>query len=130
MKTTYIYGVLIVVIVAGLIAVKNSSDNREGDPARMTAYDTFAQCLSDAGATFYGAYWCPHCQEQKRMFENSSYLPYVECSTPNGQAQTPVCIEKKITGYPTWELADGTRLDGTQTLDTLAERTNCTLPTS
>ena len=45
--------------------------------------DDFAQCLTDKEAVFYGAFWCPHCQAQKRMFGNSvKLLPYVECSTP------------------------------------------------
>ena len=31
-------------------------------------YDAFARCLSDRGVKMYGAWWCPHCKEQK---ENS-----------------------------------------------------------
>jgi hypothetical protein len=31
-------------------------------------YDLFAQCLKDKDAKFYGAFWCPHCQNQKAMF--------------------------------------------------------------
>lgn len=130
MKTTYVYIILVVVIVGGLILVKSYSDKTASDPARATAYDSFAQCLTDAGAKFYGAYWCPHCQNQKRMFENSKNLPYIECSTPNGQAQTQICIDAGITGYPTWEFADGSRLDGEQELATLAEKTSCALPTT
>src|SRR3989344_8083454 len=46
-------------------------------PARL---DEFARCLKDRGAIFYGAFWCPHCQNQKTMFGRSSrLLPYVEC---------------------------------------------------
>jgi thiol-disulfide isomerase/thioredoxin len=30
-------------------------------------YDEFAKCLTDNGAKFYGAFWCPHCQAQKKM---------------------------------------------------------------
>ncbi len=74
-------------------------------------------------------YWCPHCQAQKKLFSNSTKLPYVECSTPNGQGQLPICIEAGITGYPTWEFADGTRLDGERTLEELGTKTNCALPT-
>lgn len=123
----YVYGALIVLVVAGIVAAKNSA-TEDGGSLRVSRYDGFAQCLTDAGAKFYGAYWCPHCQAQKRLFENSTKLPYIECSTPNGQGQTQVCAEANITGYPTWELADGTRLDGEQTLETLAEKTGCELP--
>lgn len=125
---TYIYILVAILAFGGIIYAKNSADKVNDDPAMMTALDTFAQCLTDAGAKFYGAYWCPHCQAQKKLFQNSKMLPYVECSTPDGKAQTPICIDAKITGYPTWDLADGTRLDGEQTLETLSEKTSCALP--
>lgn len=92
-------------------------------------YDIFAQCLADKGAVFYGAFWCPHCQAQKKLFGSSAKLiPYVECSTPDGQAQTQICIDKNITGYPTWIFADGTQLNGEIPLAQLAEKTACELP--
>ena len=70
--------------------------------------DGFAQCLKDKGATFFGAFWCPHCQNQKKLFGRSvAKLPYIECSTPDGKGQLPICIDQKIEGYPTWEFADG-----------------------
>jgi len=91
-------------------------------------YDAFAQCLGDRGAIFYGAFWCPHCQNQKKMFGKSEkLLPYVECSTPNGQGQLQVCIDAGIQSYPTWEFSDGSRLNGEIPLQTLAEKTNCEL---
>ena len=41
--------------------------------------------LSKTGAKMYGAFWCPHCQQQKAIFgASANRLPYVECS-PNGQ---------------------------------------------
>jgi hypothetical protein len=89
-------------------------------------YDTFAACISKSGATFYGAFWCPHCQNQKKMFGGSAdLLPYVECSTPDGKAQTQECIDKSIEGYPTWEFADRSRLRGEVSLETLSEKTGC-----
>ena len=92
-------------------------------------YDGLAQCLTDKGAKFYGAFWCPHCQEQKRMFGNSvKLLPYVECSEADQKTQTPICIEKKIVQYPTWEFADGSRLTGEQKPEDLATKAGCELP--
>jgi len=125
LNSTYILIGLIVVVVAGLVFARAQSEPQQ---AATTQYDDFAQCLDDSGATFYGAFWCPHCNDQKRMFENSAEIPYVECSTPNRQNQTQICIEKEITGYPTWILADGERLDGVQELETLSEKTGCELP--
>ncbi|MDO8655141.1 MAG: hypothetical protein Q7R48_01805 [bacterium] len=92
-------------------------------------YDAFASCLKDKEATFYGAFWCPHCQKQKAIFGKSArLLPYVECSTRDGRGKLAVCVEKKIEGYPTWEFADGSRLVGEVTLSKLSEKTGCQLP--
>lgn len=91
--------------------------------------DGFALCLEEKGAVFYGAFWCPHCQSQKAMFGRSEkLLPYVECSTPDGQNQAEECRAKNIEGYPTWEFNDGSRLTGEIPLETLAEKTGCELP--
>ncbi|MFQ5851026.1 MAG: vitamin K epoxide reductase family protein [Candidatus Binatia bacterium] len=32
-----------------------------------------AEHLTKGGAKFYGAYWCPHCENQKRIFGASAY---------------------------------------------------------
>lgn len=91
--------------------------------------DGFAKCLADNGAVFYGAFWCAHCQNQKKMFGRSEkLLSYVECSTPSGREQLQVCKDKEIEGYPTWEFTDGTREVGEVALAKLAEKTKCTLP--
>ena len=98
-------------------------------PAASPEVVAFAKCLSEKGATFYGAFWCPRCQEQNAMFGAAKkYLSYVECSTPDGKGQLPVCQEANITGYPTWEFADGSRLSGVTPFATLAEKTGCGLP--
>ena len=71
-----------------------------------------AEHLSVRDAIFYGAYWCPHCQQQKLLFGASAHrLPYVECS-PNGRAGAPAtsCLAANIRNYPTWVIA-GRRLD-------------------
>lgn len=68
-----------------------------------------ASHLSERGAIFYGAYWCPHCQTQKKMFEASvDRLPYVEC-TPDGRngSVSVTCRDANINDYPTWVI--GTR---------------------
>jgi len=100
------------------------------ESAKPGQYDTFAQCLADNGVTFFGAFWCPHCKEQKELFGNSeASLPYVECSLPGGQAQNAECNEAGIQTYPTWEFADGERETGVLSLEMLAERSGCALTT-
>jgi hypothetical protein len=113
----------IVIIIIALFGWQSWSKSQPGP------LDSFAQCLADEEATFYGAFWCPHCADQKEMFGNSEkYLSYVECSTPDGQSQTAECTDAGITGYPTWEFADGSRENGVVPLEKLAEKTGCELP--
>ena len=113
--------IIIIVVVAGyFIWTENKKPG---------LYDDFAKCLKDKGAKFYGAFWCPHCQNQKRLFGRSArFLPYVECSTPDGRSQTPDCTEKNVEGYPTWEFADQSRVNGEATLEQLSEKTGCVIP--
>lgn len=69
--------------------------------------------LRDSGARFYGAYWCPACQQQKALFEASAdRLPYVEC-TPNGRngVRNFACVANDIKDFPTW-IIDGRRHTG------------------
>jgi thiol-disulfide isomerase/thioredoxin len=121
---------LAVVVVGGglLFAVKTM--NREAPGEKIPGqYDTFAQCLKDSGAIFYGAFWCPHCQDQKKEFGNSEkLLPYVECSTPDMKEQTAICKEKGVMSYPTWIFKDDSRLSGKVEWSVLAEKTSCALP--
>jgi len=92
-------------------------------------YNEFAQCLADSGAKMYGAYWCPHCQDQKQQFGPSwDFVNYIECSLPNRGGQTDVCKQANIESYPTWEFADGSRQVGALTFQTLSQKTGCTLP--
>ena len=112
-------GLLFVALVVWLILA----------PSKPGKLDTFASCINDSGAIFYGAFWCPHCQNQKAMFGASAkLLPYVECSTPDGKGQIPLCTEAGITGYPTWEFVGGVRENGEVSLARLSELTNCPLP--
>lgn len=91
--------------------------------------DEFATCVKDSGTKFYGTFWCPHCAAQKALFGKSKdLLPYIECSTPDKKGQLQVCEDAGITSYPTWEFPDGSRVSGEQTLETLEEKTSCTLP--
>ena len=77
--------------------------------------------LHDSGARFYGAYWCPACQEQKALFTASvDRLPYVEC-TPQGRGgpRAVNCLTRNIEEYPTW-IIDGQRHTGVVSVERLA----------
>jgi thiol-disulfide isomerase/thioredoxin len=124
MKKTVILSIVgIVVVIAVIVYAIVSESKKPGE------YDEFATCIAGSGATFFGAFWCPHCLDQKRDFGRSAkLLPYEECSTANRQGQLQVCIDEEIQSYPTWEFADGERLSGYIPMDVLAEKTSCELP--
>lgn len=121
-KSIFIWGIIAVVALGGLYFLISANS----EPGKL---DQFAQCLKDKNAVFYGAFWCPHCQNQKTMFGKSQkLLPYVECSTADGNGQLAECRAKNIQGYPTWEFADGSRETGEVALQKLADKTGCELP--
>lgn len=123
-KNTLIWLIIAVLVIAGVVWLIRTP----GKPGKL---DSFASCVADAGAVFYGTFWCSFCQNQKAMFGSSAKnLPYVECSTPDGRTQLPVCLEAGIEGYPTWDLPDGTRETGVLSLERLSEVTACPLPES
>lgn len=113
-----VIGVIVAAIVGGIVWYGSKPGQ----------YDQFASCIKSSGATFFGAFWCPHCQEQKSFFGKSvSKLPYVECSTPDGQGQTQACKDAKVESYPTWEFKGVGRKTGTFSLAELATFTGCPL---
>src|SRR3989338_4618104 len=105
-----VIGILMLGTVATVLMRSNATPSGPGK------LDGFAMCLKDKGAIFYGAYWCPHCIAQKKLFGSSAkLLPYVECSTADGRGQLQACKDKNIASYPTWDLADDTRLPNENT---------------
>lgn len=115
-----IVAAIIVIVAGGLYA---------GWLRRTSRLDAFAQCLTAKQAKMYGAFWCPHCAEQKEMFGRSfRYAPYIECGIKGSRAIEPVCTQNDIKRYPTWVFADGTRTEGEKALDYLSDKTGCSLP--
>ena len=126
MSNIKIFLLVVGLLVLGTVTTVIVRSNRDNVLIGPGKYDNFATCLEDKGAVFYGAFWCSHCQAQKKLFGSSQkLLPYIECSTIDGQSQTQACIDKKISSYPTWEFTDGSRLNGEIPLAQLAEKTSC-----
>lgn len=113
--------VLVVAIAGSLYAfVRHQQTSR---------YKAFAQCLSTKGAKMYGAFWCPHCAEQKELFGSSfQYVDYVECGIKGSRATAQVCTDADIKHYPTWVFADGSRVEGEHPFDFLSRQTGCPAP--
>ncbi len=100
--------------------VENVTDSSSGE----TSLDDFSRCVVDSGAMFYGADWCPHCKTQKELLgEDLSSALYVNC-----EKEGVVCKKNNIIAYPTWVFKDDERLQGTQSLEAIANATNCTFP--
>jgi len=127
MDNKKIFILIVILLILGTVAaVLLQSKSVPPGPGK---YDTFATCLKDKGAVFYGAFWCTHCQAQKKAFGSSTkLLPYVECSTADATSQLQICKDKKIESYPTWEFSDGSRLTGEISFQQLSDKTACVLP--
>jgi len=84
-----------------------------------------AKDLNALDAKMFGAFWCSHCYEQKQTLGKQAMakIPYIECDKDGKNSQRGFCKEKKIPGYPTWEIA-GTLHPGEQTLDELEQIVN------
>jgi len=122
MKKSIIIIAAAIIVGAGIVFLVRS-------PGKAGTYDTFAQCIKDSGTLFYGAFWCPHCRDQKAEFGKSAeLLPYIECSTPDGQSQNATCNAMGIKSYPTWVGPDHSTTSGVLSLEALSQMTNCPLP--
>jgi len=83
-----------------------------------------AKHLNDKGVVKYSAYWCPNCLKQSELFGKRAYkeLNVVECARDAINSQTQLCIDKKIRGFPTWEI-NGKLIIGVLSLKELSKLT-------
>lgn len=137
--TAFVAIVIVIVLVAGLAIyfnqkgktgnesqggnqateeVANNTDSTETTPEYR---EKLAKALTEKGAVFYGAYWCPHCKQQKEAFGDAAkYLDYVECDARGESANPDECKARGIDGYPTW-IYQGQKYNGFQSLSQLAQ---------
>lgn len=92
------------IVLVALLGMLHASAMGWIGPREDPRLAALAKHLDSTGAKFYGAFWCPVCQQQKDRFGAAqTHLPYVECS-PNGRTG-PVafaCVSENISNYPTW----------------------------
>ena len=125
---------VIVALVVGLVGLgwaasvdRPAALTTKGTPPAVVSASTpatlaLAEHLKARGAVMYSAYWCPHCHEQKELFgkEATAKLTVIECAPDGVNSQRALCEQKKIEGFPTWEING--RLDsGVKPLAKLAE---------
>lgn len=110
-----------VLVLLGLLQAYYSGLFKAPENPQLSA---LAAHLDNTGAKYYGAFWCPNCQEQKRLFGSSAErLPYVECS-PGGRGGAVAfeCVTAEVTSYPTW-IIRGRKLEGLRQPEELARLT-------
>lgn len=140
--TSIIVAVVVLVGTLGVYSNVNSPAVADGGGEEQYGFDiqttsgeaeiALAQHLNEIDATFYGAWWCPHCHDQKTLFgkEAAQMLPYVECSPPGEvRSQTQECQAAEIPSYPTWEI-NGERYNGAIGLEDLATLSGYNGPTN
>lgn len=81
-----------------------------------------AEHLKQIGAKMYGAFTCPHCQNQKQLFgkDAAAQLNYIECHPQGENSQPDLCTKAGIQAFPTWEI-EGKSYQGEKTLAELAD---------
>jgi len=119
------------VIIGAVIVAALGATYYVGYYQRSHRYVAFARCLTQKGVKMYGAYWCPHCQEQKDMFGEASFksAPYIECGIQGTTAKIiDACTDAGIKHFPTWQFPPtGERVEGAIPLEDLSLRTGCPL---
>jgi len=117
---------VIIIVVALVLLVLGLWYFSAAVPSPYANLPQFASCIANSKATMYGAYWCPHCQNEKARFGTSfKFVPYVECTQ-----EVAKCTAANVTVYPTWIFGDGHRVEGDLPLEQLAKETGCSLEPS
>lgn len=139
-----VVGMVTLIGTLGVYARLGSSQTAQGNappPIETTSSAAeigLAKHLRKVGAKMYGAYWCPHCHEQEKLFGKEAFaeIDYVECAADGQNARTSLCeqVAPKIEqqtgqrfGFPTWEI-NGKFYPGRRTLNELAEASGYTGP--
>ena len=119
MKKSAIVLWVIAIIVLIILLIYSPFKSKNSEPGK---YDVFAQCLTGTGLKMYGTDWCPHCQNQKKLFGSSfKYIDYINCDK-----KQETCLIEGVEGYPTWKINEES-YQGEQTLENLAQITGCEL---
>ncbi len=124
-KSFLIFMFVSVLVVAISYSAQSPDPNSAGHLGESNSQQiNLAKHISKYGAVMYGAYNCPHCISQKKMFGQAfKYVRYVECNNRGPKANPSLCFAKGIKRYPTWEIG-GKLYQGQLSFDRLSEITN------
>jgi glutaredoxin len=102
----------------GVAGASTQTKEEQKDSAYI---EKLAKFMSEKGMVMYGAYWCPHCNDQKKLFgEAFKYIDYVECDAKGPNGNPDECVTQGIEGYPTW-IYQGKKYSGYKTFSELAQ---------
>jgi glutaredoxin len=111
---------LALILVVSLLALSACGEVKDGK------YAAIAKCLTSKGVKFYGAYWCPHCAEQKKIFgSDMRYINYIECDQNGPNSKRDECISAGVQAYPSWFFPGQDLSVGVQDPVELAHKANC-----
>ncbi|MGB8700991.1 MAG: vitamin K epoxide reductase family protein, partial [Thermosynechococcaceae cyanobacterium] len=81
-----------------------------------------AEHLTAIDAKMYGAYWCPHCHDQKQLFGKEAFakVNYIECDPKGPNPKPDLCKAAKVEGFPTWHVQKAV-VSGAQSLAELGK---------
>ena len=117
---------IVLLILPSVLNSSNFNDQRELIVTSESTRESIklAKYLKDKGVVKYSAYWCPNCLNQSELFGKQAYreLNVVECARDGINSQTQLCIDKKIKGFPTWEI-NGKLILGVLSLKELSKLT-------
>lgn len=93
----------------------------------------FAQCLTEKGVKMYSSFRCGICLKTEELFGSSfHYIKKIECHPSGPSSQTDLCVDKEISGTPTWVLeVDGVEIKrhaGFLSLEQLGVFAGCPYP--
>ena len=102
----------------------------QGLPPPAHLYDALAKCIAQSEHHILWRVLVPALRRAERpssALARNIFPTWNARSTGTSGGETQVCIDHNITQYPTWVFADGSRLVGVQTPQTLATKTGCAL---
>jgi len=115
-------------MIVGGILVLLAAAYTAGWYHRNHRYDAMAKCMASRQVKMFGAYWCPHCADQKEILGKSSRFVYVECGVPGSHAEAEQCTAQGVKVFPTWRFADGALKPGVFSVEELSDKSGCSLP--
>ena len=117
---------IVLLILPSVVNSSHLNDQRELIVTSESSRESIklAKYLKDNGVVKYSAYWCPNCLNQSELFGKQAYreLNVVECARDGINSQTQLFIDKKIKGFPMWEI-NGTLILGVLSLEELSKLT-------